>query len=91
LDHWHHLIYTRKFLSAILFLSRSEQKTKKLIKSRKPEKKIIEKTEPKKPIKFLKKPADSVRFRFYNQKNEPIPKNTRKKPSQNRENQATPI
>jgi len=65
------------------------KKIEKLIKPRKPEKKIIEKTEPKKkPIKILKKPAGSVRFRFYKQKTkktEPKPKKTkpnRKKPSQ---------
>jgi hypothetical protein len=48
------------------------KKTGKPIKPRKPKKKITEKTEPKKkpikPINFLKKPAGSVRFRFYKQK-----------------------
>ena len=47
---------------------------------------------PIKPIKFLKKPAGSVRFRFYKQKTEPNrtepEKKPEKKPSQNRENRA---
>ena len=67
--------------------SRGEQKTRKPIKPRKLEKKT-EKTEPKKkpikPINFLKKPAGSVRFRFYKQKTEPNQnrQKTEKKPSQ---------
>ena len=53
---------------------------------------------PIKPIKFLKKPAGSVRFRFYNQKTEKTEPNrtetdkkqekNRAKPSQNRKNRA---
>jgi len=58
------------------------KKTGKPIKPRKPKKKITEKTEPKKKlIKFLKKPAGSVRFRFYKQKTE----KTEPKPTKNRE------
>jgi len=67
------------------------KKTEKPIKPRKPEKKITEKTEPKKnpikPIKILKKPAGSVRFRFYKHKTEKTNrtetgKKPEKKPSQ---------
>jgi hypothetical protein len=64
-------------------------------------KKIIKKTNrkknPIKPIKILKKPAGSVRFRFYKQKTEKNELNpnrklkNRKKPSQNRKNQAKPV
>ena len=50
------------------------KKTGKPIKPRKPEnkkpKKPNRKKKPIKPIKFLKKPAGSVRFRFYKQKTE---------------------
>ena len=62
------------------------KKTGKPIKPRKPEKK-----KPIKPIKFLKKPAGSVRFRFYNQKTEKTePNRNRKKTEQNRKNRAKP-
>jgi hypothetical protein len=49
----------------------------------------------KKPIKILKKPASSVRFRFYKQKTEktepnPNRKKTRKKIKPNRKNRAKP-
>jgi len=82
-----------------LFLGVSK-KTGKPIKPRKPEKKPNRKKNPIKPIKFLKKPAGSVRFRFYNQKTKKTEPNrnrkkigkktepNRKKPSQNRENRA---
>jgi len=59
-------------LSTLHNLIGVSKKTGKPIKPRKPEKKITEKTEPKKkpikPIIFLKKPAGSVRFRFYKKK-----------------------
>jgi len=59
------------------------KKTRKPIKPRKP-KKSNRKKKPIKPINFLKKPAGSVRFRFYKQKTEPNRnrQKTGKKPSQ---------
>ena len=62
------------------------KKTGKPIKPRKPEKK-----KPIKPIKFLKKPAGSVRFRFYNQKTEKTePNRNRKKPSKTEKTEPEP-
>jgi hypothetical protein len=44
-----------------------------------------------KPIKFLKKPAGSVRFRFYNQKpKKPNRTETDKKPSQTEKTEPKP-
>ena len=69
-------------------IGRGEKKTEKL-KNRENRKKITEKPnrekKPIKLIKILKKPADSVRFRFYKpktEKTEPKPKKTKKKPRQ---------
>jgi superfamily I DNA and RNA helicase len=67
-----------------------EKKTQNLIKLTKILKKNLKKLNSKKNsiklIKILKKPAGSVRFRFYKQKNrtEPKPEKTGKKPSLNR-------
>jgi len=93
--------------NSLLWIIRVSKKTEKPIKLKKPEKNNWKnRTEKKliKPINFFKKPAGSVRFRFYKQKTEktePKPSQTektkpnrkkpsqnRKKPSQNRENRA---
>jgi len=78
------------------------KKTEKPIKPRKPKKntkKPNRKKKPIKPIKILKKPAGSIRFRFYKQKTEKTEQNPNRKKtepnqknlSQNRENRAKPV
>jgi len=70
------------------------KKTEKPIKEKKENRKKNNRKNriEKKPIKILKKPAGSVRFRFYKQKTEPNPnrKKTGKKPSQTKKTESKP-
>jgi hypothetical protein len=67
--------------------NRGEQKNWKIEKIEKTGKKIIEKTEPwKKPIKILKKPAGSVRFRFYKPKTKKTDRTEKNKPNRTEPN-----
>jgi len=71
--------------NSLLWIIRVSKKTEESIKLKKSEKNNWKnRTEKKliKPIKFFKKPAGSVRFRFYKQKTE----KTEPKPTKNRKN-----